>query len=56
MRTFLTLITMPFTTLAVALIFNDFYIGTVLAVGLSFASYMFWDKFVEYMEVEKNER
>lgn len=56
MRTFLTLITMPFTTLAVALIFNDFYIGTVLAVGLSFASYMFWDKFVEYMEVGKNEK
>lgn len=54
MRTFLTLITMPFTTLAVALIFNDFYIGTVLAVGLGFAAYMFWDKFVGIMEAEKN--
>lgn len=56
MRTFLTIITMPFTTLAVALIFKDFYIGTVLAVGLSFASYMFWDKFMEVMEAGKNEK
>ena len=56
MRTFLTLITMPFTTLAVALIFRDFYIGTVLAVGLSFTSYMFWDKFMQTMEVGKDEK
>lgn len=56
MRTFLTLITMPFTTLAVALIFNDFYIATVLAVGLGFGSYMFWDKFMEVMEAGKNEK
>lgn len=56
MRTFLTLITIPFTTLAVALMFGDFYIGTVSAVGLSFAAYMFWDKFMEIMEVEKNEK
>lgn len=56
MRTFLTIITMPFTTLAAVLISWDFYIATVLAVGLSFASYMFWDKFMEVMEVGKNEK
>lgn len=56
MRTFLTLITMPFTTLLSAFIFRDFYIGVVLSVGLAFAAYMFWDKFMEIMEVGKNEK
>lgn len=56
MRTFLTLITMPFTTLIAIFVFWDFYISIALSVGLAFAAYMFWDKFVEYMEVGKNER
>jgi len=46
-KTLMTFLTIPFTTLPIALITNDFFIGMVLSVLASFGVYMFWDVFFD---------
>lgn len=43
----MTFLTIPFTTLPIALITNDFFIGMVLSVLASYGVYMFWDMFFD---------
>ncbi|WP_323702060.1 hypothetical protein P3T86_09940 [Staphylococcus nepalensis] len=50
----MTFLTMPFTTLPIALITNDFFIGMVLSVLVSYGMYMFWDAFFDEKKTESN--
>ncbi|SUM69877.1 hypothetical protein [Staphylococcus nepalensis] len=50
----MTFLTIPFTTLPIALITNDFYIGMVLSVLASYGVYMFWDAFFDEKKTESN--
>ena len=47
MRTLLTFLSMPFSTIAIGLATNDFYIGMLLSVMVGFGLYWFWDKFFD---------
>lgn len=47
MRTLLTFLSMPFSTIAIGLATNDFYIGMLLSVLTGFGLYWFWDKFFD---------
>lgn len=51
-KTIMTIITMPFTTLPIALITNDFYVGIVLSVLTSYGMYMLWDAFFDEKKTE----
>ncbi|MEY8603573.1 hypothetical protein AALK46_07585 [Staphylococcus nepalensis] len=51
-KTIMTIITMPFTTLPIALITNDFYVGIVLSVLASYGMYMLWDAFFDEKKTE----
>lgn len=44
MRSLLTFLTMPFTTITFATLIPDFYIALALVIFSSFGSYMFFDK------------
>ncbi|WP_435373525.1 hypothetical protein WKW47_07135 [Staphylococcus nepalensis] len=48
----MTFLTIPFTTLPIALITNDFYIGMVLSVLASYGIYMLWDAFFDEKKTE----
>ncbi|WP_217983429.1 hypothetical protein [Staphylococcus nepalensis] len=48
----MTFLTIPFTTLPIALITNDFYIGMVLSVLASYGVYMLWDAFFDEKKTE----
>ena len=48
----MTFLTIPFTTLPIALITNDFYIGMVLSVLASYGMYMLWDAFFDEKKTE----
>ncbi|MGW7932412.1 hypothetical protein ACWEWU_12195 [Staphylococcus xylosus] len=50
MRTFMTLLCLPFITLIVAETLRDFHVGIVVTVLLSFLTYLFWDKFFEALK------
>ncbi|MGO1357266.1 hypothetical protein [Alkalibacterium gilvum] len=50
----MTFLTIPFTTLPIALITNDFFIGMVLSVLASYGVYMFWDAFFDEKKTESN--
>ena len=47
MRTLLTFLTLPFSTIAIGVATNDFYIGMLLSVMAGFGLYWFWDKFFD---------
>ena len=47
MRTLLTFLTLPFSTIAIGLATNDFFIGMLLSVMTGFGLYWFWDKFLD---------
>ncbi len=47
MRTLLTFLTLPFTTLAIGITTNDFFVGMLLSVMAGFGLYWFWDKFLD---------
>lgn len=48
----MTFLTIPFTTLPIALITNDFFIGMVLSVLASYGVYMLWDAFFDEKKTE----
>lgn len=49
----MTFLTIPFTTLPIALITNDFFIGMVLSVLASYGIFMFWDAFFDTIKKEE---
>ncbi|WP_210139219.1 hypothetical protein [Staphylococcus sp. GDY8P120P] len=52
-KTIMTFLTIPFITLPIALITNDFFIGMVLSVLASYGIYMFWDAFFDTIKKEE---
>ncbi|MFJ1815141.1 hypothetical protein [Staphylococcus saprophyticus] len=50
MRTLLTFLSMPFSTIAIGLATNDFFISMLLAVMAGFGLYWFWDKFFDTLK------
>ena len=47
MRTLLTFLSMPFSTIAIGLATNDFFIGMLLSVMAGFGLYWLWAKFFD---------
>lgn len=54
MRMFMTFACMPFTTVILGTLINDFHISIIAIILMTFASYMFWDKFFEQKKTESN--
>lgn len=55
MRTIMTFITMPFTTITFCILIPDFYIALVLVIFTSFVNYMFFDRHFDEIENNKME-
>lgn len=53
MRMLMTFVCLPFITILCAMITQDFFVGIVSTVTVTFFTYMLWDKFFEYREEEK---
>lgn len=47
MRMFMTFMCLPFITIILGLLINDFHYSLVLIVLATFGTYLFWDKFFE---------
>lgn len=53
MRMFATFVCLPFITILCAMVTQDFFVGIVSTVTVTFFTYLLWDKFFEYREEEK---
>lgn len=53
MRTLLTFLSMPFSTIAIGVATNDFFIGMLLSVMAGFGLYWFWDKFFDAIKKDR---
>lgn len=54
MRMFMTFACLPFTTIILGTLINDFHISILAIILVTFASHMFWDKFFEQKKTESN--
>lgn len=54
MRMFMTFACLPYTTIILGTLINDFHISILAIILVTFASYMLWDKFFEQKKTESN--